>query len=104
MVSAMNMSTEQTGTNGAAKLREMIAAAIAANPDKKACWKAMKAIKWALYCPQLGLYAGLRGIDIVPVTSIADAQVFDGRDNEAQKVEFYRVITGIDWQIQLVSK
>lgn len=90
MVNAMNMSTEQKPAGDFAKLRELIAATVAANPDKKARWKAMKSI---------------RGLDIVPVvTSIADAQVFDGRDNEAQKSEFYRVITGIDWQIQLVSK
>lgn len=98
----MNMSTDQKPAGDLAKLRELIQATIDANPDKKACWRAMKKIKWALYCPQLGLYAGLSGIDIVPVVNIADAQIFDGRDNEAHKAEFYRVVTGIDWQIKLV--
>lgn len=71
--------------------------------DPKACWRAMRAIKWRMYCPELGLWAALRGLDIVAVPSEAEALVFDGRDNELTKLRFYRASTGINWQVRCAS-
>lgn len=82
-------------------VKQRIEEVCAAEPDLKKRWKAMKGIKWVLFCPQLGLYAGLRGLDIVPVAK-GKAQVFDGRDNEELKARFYRASTGIDFQPTLL--
>lgn len=86
------------------QLKAKISALIEANPDRKARWKAMRTIKWRMYCPQLNLWAGLDGIDIVPCASPDDprVQVFDGRDNEDLKLQFYTAITGIQWEVELV--
>lgn len=84
------------------KLQELIDAKIEEHKDGKTRWASMKTIKWALYCPQLDLYAGLSGIEIIPVTKIEQAQIFDGRDNQELKISFYRVITGVCWQIKLL--
>lgn len=69
--------------------------------DPKALWKAMKTVKWVMYCPQLGLWAK-SGIHIALVESQSEATVFDGRDNEVMKIRFFRAVTGIDWQIQVL--
>lgn len=69
-------------------------------------WKAAKAIKWVMACPQLGLYAGLGdGLDgsIVPVTDRAQAVVFTGQDNEERKLAFYRAVTGVHWTPEVLS-
>lgn len=87
--------------NGLNDLQARIRDTIAAHPERKARWKAMKQLKWRMYCPQLGLWAGMRGLDIVPVASVGEALVFDGRDNEEHKLRFYRASTGIQWEIQL---
>lgn len=96
----MKTNTQNTLT----ELRATISATIAANPDRKARWKAMKSIQWRMYCPQLNLWAGLDGIDIVPCASPDDprVQVFDGRDNEEIKLPFYKLITGIEWQVEIL--
>lgn len=74
--------------------------------EPKARLKALKAIKWRLYCPQLNLWAGLdeQG-NIIPCHSKDDPriQVFDGRDNEAQKLAFYTHFTGIKWEVRCES-
>lgn len=86
---------------GQTELKRRIAQAITSNPDKKKCWQAMKQIKWALRSPD-GQYAGLRNLLIVPVSSLVEAQIFDGRDNDETKLSFYRLTTGINWQIEVL--
>lgn len=65
----------------------------------------LKTIKFRLHCPQLGLWAGLGGLQIVPCASQSDPriQIFDGRDNETAKLAFYTVATGIKWELQLCA-
>lgn len=73
------------------------------NPTAR--WKAAKQVKWVMSCPQLGLYAALSndlGGGIIPVTSKAEAVVFTAQDNEERKLAFYRAVTGINWQPELV--
>jgi hypothetical protein len=63
--------------------------------------KALKEVRWVLHCPQLGLWAGMNGLSIVP-TEKQSATVFDGRDSVDNKRRFYRLATGIDWQPVMV--
>jgi hypothetical protein len=84
------------------KLKERINEAIRLHSDKKERWKAMQAIKWRLFSHQLGFWAGLRGVEIVPVTDPSEAMAFDARDNEEQKLAYYRAATGIQWEIELI--
>lgn len=60
--------------------------------------------KWRLHSPQLNLWAGLDKLLIVPCQVQEDPriQVFDSRDNQEFKRRFYRAVTGIDWQVELV--
>lgn len=58
---------------------------------------------WRLYCPQLNLWAGLDSTaQIVPCASPDDprVQVFDEWDNQAMKIKFYSLITGINWTVK----
>lgn len=60
---------------------------------------------WRLHCPQLNLWAGLsKTAEIVPCQSPDDPQVqtFDERDDKTVKANFYRLLTGINWQPQAV--
>lgn len=86
-------------------LRARIQSVCAVEPNLKARWRKMQSVslRWVLYSPQLRLWAGMRGMEIVPVESQREAVTFDGRDNEQSKRDFYRAITGIDWQVQLVN-
>lgn len=87
-------------SDGMATLKARIASTIAAYPGLSDRWKAMKKIKWRMFCPQLGFWAGMRGLEIVPVTDPENAVQFDARDNEEQKLRFYRAATGIHWEIE----
>lgn len=44
----------------------LICATVASVPDMKTELQKLKAEKWRLYCPQLNLWAGLQGLQIVP--------------------------------------
>lgn len=83
-------------------LQARVADLIANSPEPKARWRAIKSVRWCLYSPQLNLWAGLQGLEIVPVTSQDQAAVFTGQDNEQRKIDFYTAATGIAWQVQLV--
>jgi hypothetical protein len=81
------------------EVSEAIARVIAETPiDKR--WRAMRGVHWVMTCPQLGLFAGLRGLDIVPVETLAEAQTFDGRDNETWKSKPTVQIDN-DWETEI---
>jgi hypothetical protein len=86
----------------AQELRDMIMDHLATIPENRK-WKSCKnLLKWRLYCPQLNLWAGLDGLDIVPLQTPEKAQVFDARDNAEMKQRFYTATTGIKWSIELL--
>ncbi len=64
---------------------------------------ATKQAKWVLKNVQMNIFAGLKGVSIVPVETEAQATVFDGMDNPAVKIPFYEAITGIKWEAVSVS-
>ncbi len=69
--------------------------------NPKALLKSMKTVKWVMFCPQLNLWAK-SGLQIKPAKSQSEATVFDGRDNAEMKIRFFRAVTGIDWQVQVL--
>lgn len=80
----------------------MILRHLATMPEEKK-WKACRnLLKWRLYCPQLNLWAGLKGLEIMPSETPEGAQVFDARDNAESKQKFYTALTGIQWSIELL--
>lgn len=59
-------------------------------------------IKWVLR-DQNGNYAALDSkASIIAVDKLNDALVFDGRDNEEMKCDFYNRITGMVYAVQLI--
>jgi len=84
-------------------LAERIKAACDSTPPKtRARMDALKEIRWVLR-DQNGNYAALnRKGSIVAVEDAKDALVFDGRDNEELKRDFYTRITGMDYTVELI--
>lgn len=72
----------------ATKINEAIAAT---EPKTKERNKALSAVRWVLICAS-GYAALTQDARCIIVEDIADAQVFDGRDNEAMKAKFYSVM------------
>lgn len=84
-------------------LPDLIATAVESTPTGPGRTAALRAIRWRLHCPALGVYAGLsQSGGIVALPSVTGAQVFDGRDNEVSKADFYTRATGIVWQPEVV--
>jgi len=69
----------------------------------KARSSALAAIKWRLKSAS-GLVAGLgvQGDCILCDASSPQAQVFDGRDNEAMKIQIYQSILGVKLYLNLL--
>lgn len=65
----------------------------------------MKSIKWVLRSPagQYAYLGGSHGLEILLTNDPAEALVFDGRDNEIAKAEFYSVLLKIRMAPELVS-
>ena len=83
-------------------LQSPISSTVSSTPAGPARNAALRAIRWRLHCPALGVYAGLdESGGIVALPSVTGAQVFDGRDNEAAKLAFYRRATGIAWEVEV---
>ena len=83
-------------------LSKLIETAVESTPPGPARNAALRAIRWRLHCPALGVYAGLgESGGIVALPSVTGAQVFDGRDNETSKVAFYSRATGIAWEVEV---
>lgn len=84
-------------------LQERIQAACDSTPPKtRERNEALAQIRWALRDPN-GNYAGLDShAQIIAVSDVKDAQVFDGRDNEQLKRDFYSRITGMDYTVELL--
>lgn len=75
-------------------LQQRIAEACASTPPRtKARRQALASVQWVLGCASG--YAALAADPVgrcVIVDDIADAQVFDGRDNEEMKVRFFGAV------------
>jgi hypothetical protein len=79
------------------------AACDSTEPFTRARKKALAAVRWVLR-DHLGEYVA------IPVTAhgiqmtkdITAACVFDGRDNEKMKVDFYRAVTGLDFAVEVL--
>ena len=84
-------------------LTEQVKAACdSTRPKTTARNNALAKIRWVLR-DQNGSYAGLDSQGRpVSVTAIKDAMVFDGRDNEKLKRDFYGRITGNDYTVELL--
>ena len=63
----------------------------ATEPKTKARNKALSAVRWVLICAS-GYAALSPDARCIIVPDIANAQVFDGRDNEEMKARFYSVM------------
>lgn len=61
----------------------------------------LKAIRWVLQTKD-GRFAYLSGMDCALTTAVKDAQVFDGRDNEATKAWFWEKQLGVSLRATLV--
>lgn len=81
------------------------AACDATEPFTKARKKALAEVRWVLR-DQFGHYVAktVRLADGVQMTADASKTVvFDGRDNEVMKVNFFQAVTGLDLEIVLVN-
>lgn len=84
-------------------VRQAIETVCASHADRKARWKAMKSIKWVLRSPA-GQYAYLgERLQMLLTSDLNQALVFDGRDNEMMKAEFYSIILKIPMTPELIS-
>lgn len=84
------------------ELQTAIKAAMdATEPNTKARNKALSSVTWRLKS-ESGLYAGLIGLRAALVT-MDKAQVFDGRDNEAFKKQFYSLILETPLEVELAT-
>ena len=78
--------------NPLAELQQMISGTVAAFPDSRMCRKALKAVMWRMRGPN-GEFVGLKNLRCAFVPE-ADAMIFDGRDNEAHKLQNYQAALG----------
>lgn len=86
-------------------IEQAIAKAIESTPERtKARNQALASVKWRLVTP-LGLCAGLSNHfpfeEILVVPEDPRALVFDGRDNEQAKLQWFKLATGQNLEIQL---
>lgn len=81
---------------------EAVAQLCASHTEPKARWKAMKSVKWVLVSPT-GQYAGLDGLRCALFLDLSRAQVFDGRDNEQAKAQFYSAALKVTVEPQLIA-
>lgn len=80
--------------------RQIKSACGSTQPFTKQRNKALASVKWRLRCGLL--YAGLDGLEVVLVEQ-DNAQVFDGRDNEAMKKRFYEAASGYKFEVELCA-
>lgn len=81
----------------------MIQGTLRAFPNNKARQRALKAIRWRLRGPRgefVGLHVGLT-CGFVPE---GNAIVFDGRDNEQQKLRYYQNALGERLTVEILPQ
>jgi hypothetical protein len=94
--------------NALSELKTMIAAAIARNPAGRARLAELKAIQWRLV-DAVGNYVqpcgGMADLMNPPRFGPLDtAAVFDGRDNEDQKLRYFTATTGRVLSVEILPQ
>jgi hypothetical protein len=87
------------------QLTVRIQEAMASTPPKtKARNKALSEIRWVMKVANssVDVYCRLNGMDCDLTSDLAEAQVFDGRDNEVMKLQFWSTMVGEPLELQLL--
>ncbi len=87
----------------AEQLAARIKAACDSTPPKtKARNKALSEVRWAMKVANssVDVYCCLKGMSCDLTSDLAEAQVFDGRDNEVHKLQFWSLM--LDEPLELV--
>ena len=87
------------------QLAARIKAACDSTPPKtKARNKALSEVRWVMKVANssVDVYCCLKGMNCDLTSDLAEAQVFDGRDNEVHKLQFWSIILGEPLELVLL--